>query len=59
MGLLGLNVKSKIQLAKNALYTSDKSIQEMIFVISEVIEERILKSANHFALMFDETSDCN
>ena len=31
-------MKSKIQIAKNALYTSDKAIQEMVFVISEVIE---------------------
>ena len=38
LGLLGLNVKSKIQVAKNALYTSDKAIQEMIYIVSEVIE---------------------
>lgn len=61
MGLLGLDVKAKIQVAKNALYTSDKSIQEMIFAISEVIEMRILKEvreSSHFALMLDETTDC-
>ena len=51
--LLGLNIKGKIQVAKNALYTSDKSIQEMIFVISEVIEEQIVKESKrsgHFEL---------
>ena len=61
MGLLGLDVKSKIQVARNALYTSDKSIQEMVFVISEVIEMGILKElqeSSHFALMLDETTDC-
>ena len=61
LGLLGLNVKSKIQIAKNALYTSDKAIQEMVFVISEVIETHILKEirdSSHFALMLDETTDC-
>lgn len=61
LGLLGLNVKSKIQIAKNALYTSDKSIQEMVFVISEVIETHILdeiRESSHFALMLDETTDC-
>lgn len=33
----------------------------MIFVISEVIETGILKDmtkSSHFALMFDETTDC-
>ena len=61
LGQLGLNVKSKIQIAKNALYTSDKSIQKMLFVISEVIETRILKDiqkSSHFALMLDESTDC-
>ena len=61
LGLLGLHVKSKIQIAKNALYTSDKAVQEMIFVISEVIETDILKDmtkSSHFALMCDETTDC-
>ena len=34
LGLLGVNVKSRIQIARNALYTSDKSVQEMVSVIS-------------------------
>ena len=38
LGLLGVNVKSRIQIARNALYTSDKSVQEMVAVNSEVIE---------------------
>ena len=61
LGLLGVNVKSRIQIAKNALYTSDKSIQEMIFVISEVIESQILKEmreSSHFSLLLDESTDC-
>ena len=61
LALLGLNVKSKIQIAKNALYTSDKAVQEMLYVISEVIETAILKNMRescHFALLLDETTDC-
>ena len=61
LGVFGLNVKSKIQVAKNALYTSDKAIQEMVLVISEVIETRILneiRASNHFSLMLAETTDC-
>ena len=42
LGLLGVNVKSRIQIARNALYTSNKSVQEMVAVNSEVIEVRIL-----------------
>ena len=30
IGLLGINIKSKISIAKNATYTSEKTIQEMI-----------------------------
>ena len=40
---------------------SDKTIQEMVFIISEVIEQKILNEMNrseHFGLMFDETTDC-
>lgn len=62
LGLLGLNMKAKIQVAKNAMYTSDIVIQEMIFVISEVIETGIvtkMRESNHFALIFDETTDCS
>ena len=61
MGLLGINIKDKISIAKNATYMSDKTIQEMVFIISEVIEQKILNEMNrseHFALMFDETTDC-
>ena len=41
-GLLGVNIKEKIRVAKNAVYTSDKTIQDMIFVISDVIEKAII-----------------
>ena len=61
--LLGLNVKANIHVAKNATYTrlSVKAIQEMLFIMSEVIETHILtemKASDHFALMFNETTDC-
>ena len=54
-------MKSKIRVAKNATYISCKSIQEMISILSEVIENRILrnlKESNHMAIMFDESTDC-
>ena len=54
-------MKSRIQIVRNALYTSNKSVQEMVSVISEVIEVRILdemKKSNHFSLMIDESTDC-
>ena len=54
-------MKSRIQIARNALYTSDKSVQEMVAVNSEVIEVRILdemKKSNYFSLMMDESTDC-
>ena len=60
LSLLGVNVKAKIQIAKNAMYTSDRAVQEMNFIISEVIETRILtkrRESSHFALLFDETTD--
>ena len=58
---LGVEIKSKIRVARNAIYTSHKSIQEMLYVISELLEKRSLdelKDSEHFALMFDETTDC-
>jgi len=61
MRLLGINIKDKISIAKNATYMSDKTIQEMVFIISEVIEQKILNEMNrseHIALMFDETTGC-
>ena len=61
LGLLGLTVKSDIHAAKNATYTSNKCIQDMLYWLSEVIQNRILnelRESNHFSLMFDETTDC-
>ena len=55
-------MKAKIQIAKNAMHTSDTAVQEMIFVISEVIETQILtkmRESSHFASLFDETTDCS
>ena len=61
VGFLGININELISVARNALYTSDKAIKEMLYVISEFIEQQILKDmkkSNHFSLMFDETTDC-
>ena len=56
LSFLGMNIKAEISVAKNATYTSDKAIQEMLYVLSEVIEMGILKEmkeSDHFALMFE------
>ena len=60
--VLGLHVKSDIQVAQNATYTSCKSIQEMLLIMSVIIETKIMtnmRESDHFALMFDETTDCS
>ena len=60
-GLLGIDIKSKISIARNATYASDKTTQEMVYIISELIEVHIIeqmRKSEHFALMFDETADC-
>ena len=38
---LGVHAKSNIRVAKNATYTSRKSIQEMVSILSEVTENTI------------------
>ena len=58
---LGVHIKSNIRVAKNATYTSRKSIQEMVSILSEVMENTILSFINnseHIAIMFDESTDC-
>ena len=40
---LGLTTKSDLNVAKNATYTSDKAIQEMMYILSEVIEQNTIK----------------
>lgn len=54
-------MKSKISIASNATYTSDKTIQEMVYTLSDVIERQILSKiteSEHFSLMLDGTTDC-
>ena len=61
VGYLGTDIKKQIRKAKNATYTSNKTIQEMVFILSEVLEENTLKAmrkCDHFALLIDETTDC-
>ena len=61
VGYLGVSIKKDISMGKNATYTSDKTIQEMIFIISEVLQNQILQNmlkSDHFAIMLDETTDC-
>ena len=58
-----LGVKlSKVYIGKNATIRSHKSIQEMLYIMSDLVENQILddlKKSNFFALMFDETTDCS
>ena len=58
---LGVHIKSNIRVAKNATYTSRKSIQEMVSILFEVMENTVLSFINnseHIAIMFDESTDC-
>ena len=43
LGVLGVDTKEKIHVARNAVYTSDKAIQEMIYAISKMSEMKILR----------------
>ncbi|KAH8026246.1 hypothetical protein HPB51_017382 [Rhipicephalus microplus] len=61
LSLLGLDVKAQITAGKNATYCSQRSIQEMVTCLSDVIEDKILcelRQSEHYALMFDETTNC-
>ena len=52
MQLIGVPIKSDLHVAKNGTYTSNKSIQEMLYCISEVIESKILnelRESEHFS----------
>ncbi|KAG0415071.1 hypothetical protein HPB47_007757 [Ixodes persulcatus] len=60
--VMGLDVKPQIAPGKNATYCSQRSIQEMVACLSGVIEDDILyelQQSEHYALMFDETTDCS
>ncbi len=60
--VLDLSAKSDIQVALNATYTSMRSIQAMLFILPEIIVIKLLnkmRKLDHFALMFDETTDCS
>lgn len=56
-----LDIKGNIRIAKNATYTNNKLIQEMLYCLSVVFETGILnsmKESKHISIMFDETTDC-
>lgn len=53
---MGLHVKSDLYVAKNATYASCKSIQEWFWSVRVL---KRIKESDHFALMFDETTDCS
>ena len=57
---LGVQIKEKIGIARNALNTSEQSIHKMIIVLAEVIENDILSKlskSNFYSIMLDETTD--
>ena len=61
MSYLGVKIKEKIGKGMNATYTSEKTIQEMVFVMSESLEKKMLESmreSSHFSILFNETTDC-
>ena len=58
---LGLKVKENVGVAKNALCTSDQVVQEIVHILSEVIENEIIekmRTADNYALLFDKRTDC-
>ena len=56
VGFFGNHTIGQIREARNATYTSEKTIQERVFVTSEKILEDMRQSC-HFSLPFDETTD--
>ena len=55
MSYVGVKIKEKIGKGMNATYTSEKTIQEMVFVMSEILEKKILESmteSSHFSIIF-------
>ena len=57
---LGVPTKANICRGRNATYCSEKSVQDMLYCISDVVESDIileLKQSQHFSIMFDETTD--
>ncbi len=50
LGLIGVDTKA-IWPRMLYMYTSDKGIQEMVYIISEMKE---MKESKHFALMMDD-----
>ena len=59
---MGVNIKARIRVGQNATYTSDKSIQDILYCLSESLETDILdevRAARHFSVMFDESTDCS
>jgi hypothetical protein len=56
VGFLGNDIIKQIRMARNATYTSEKTNQEMVFVTSEILENKILedkRQSSHFSLLFD------
>ena len=48
---LGLTTKSDLNVTKNVTYTSDKAIQEMMYILSEVIEQNTIKQESQIILL--------
>ena len=58
--LLGCNYLHELNIGRNAQYTSEQSIAELLQCLSQVLEEQILRdlqSSDFFSLMTDESTD--
>ena len=58
--MLGCGYLKELNLGRNAHYTSEQTIRELLQCLSSVLEEQILediRSSNFFALMTDESID--
>ena len=57
---LGVPTKANIRRGRSATYCSEKSVQDMLYCISDVVESDIileLQQSQHFSIIFDETTD--
>lgn len=61
MSYLGAKIKEKTGKGMNVTYTSKKTIQEMVYIMSDILEKKIFESmreSDHFSILFHETTDC-
>ncbi|XP_006813061.1 zinc finger protein 862-like [Saccoglossus kowalevskii] len=57
---LGMSVKADLHVSKSVTYCSERSMHEMIIILSSVLEDKTineLKQSEFYSIMLDETTD--